>query len=126
MFALCHCLLRLIDINEGKILIDGVDASSIGIDALRKQLAIIPQDPVLFGGTIRSNLDPWNEFSDNRIWSMLSRVHMTDAVNSLGGIDAPIAESGTSLSVGQRQLICLARYAIFHVTSNNCSLLEHY
>eukprot|EP00210_Caulerpa_lentillifera_P008106 g7740.t1 len=107
--SLLLTLFRLIDIIDGKILIDGVDTSSVGIDVLRKQLAVIPQDPVLFGGTIRSNLDPWSEFSDSRIWSILNQVHMSTAVNNIGGIDAPIAECGTSLSVGQRQLLCLAR-----------------
>lgn len=102
---------RLIDIVEGEIRIDGVDTSSIGIDVLRKQLAVIPQDPVLFGGTLRSNLDPWNEREDARIWEVLRNVSLDGVAGKLGGLDAKIAESGHNLSVGQRQLLCLARYA---------------
>eukprot|EP00210_Caulerpa_lentillifera_P007448 g7118.t1 len=107
--SLLLSLFRLIDINEGRIFIDSVDTSSIGIDVLRKQLAIIPQDPVLFGGSFRSNLDPWNEFSDAQVWAVLSRVHLEETVKAFGGINAPVAECGNNLSVGQRQLLCLAR-----------------
>eukprot|EP00210_Caulerpa_lentillifera_P001049 g1012.t1 len=107
--SLLLSLFRLININEGCISIDGVDTSTIGIDVLRKQLAIIPQDPVLFGGTFRSNLDPWNEFSDAQIWTTLGRVHLYDTVKAFGGLNAPVAECGNNLSVGQRQLLCLAR-----------------
>lgn len=102
---------RLIDINEGHVYIDGVDTSSIGIDVLRKQLAVIPQDPVLFGGTFRSNLDPWSEFGDADLWEALNKVHLRETVQNVGGINAPVAECGDNLSVGQRQLLCLARFA---------------
>eukprot|EP00210_Caulerpa_lentillifera_P007444 g7114.t1 len=107
--SLLLSLFRLIDINESRIFIDSVDTSSIGIDVLRKQLAIIPQDPVLFRGSFRSNLDPWNEFSDAQVWAVLSRVHLEETVKAFGGINAPVAECGNNLSVGQRQLLCLAR-----------------
>jgi len=108
---------RLIDINEGLITIDGIDTSTIGIDVLRKQLAIIPQDPVLFGGTFRTNLDPWSEFSNAQIWKVLDNVQLSEAVEGFGGIDSPVAESGNNLSVGQKQLLCLARWVTqcFHV-----------
>lgn len=108
MLATTLCL-RLIDIIEGRILIDGVDTSSIGIDVLRKQLAIIPQDPVLFGGTIRKNLDPWSEFSGAQIWDVLHKVHLHETIQGHGGLDALVAECGDNFSVGQRQLLCLAR-----------------
>eukprot|EP00210_Caulerpa_lentillifera_P006263 g5982.t1 len=107
--SLLLSLFRLIDITEGQILIDGIDISTIGIDVLRKQCAIIPQDPVLFGGTFRSNLDPWSDFSDSQVWNVLRRVHLDEMVKAFGGIDAPVAEQGNNLSVGQRQLLCLAR-----------------
>eukprot|EP00210_Caulerpa_lentillifera_P008933 g8524.t1 len=107
--SLLLSLFRLIDINEGHIFIDGVETTNIGIDVLRKQLAIIPQDPVLFEGTFRSNLDPWSEFSDAQIWKVLCKVHLNETVKAFGGINAPVAECGDNLSVGQRQLLCLAR-----------------
>eukprot|EP00210_Caulerpa_lentillifera_P008112 g7746.t1 len=107
--SLLLSLFRLIDINQGHIYIDGLDTSSIGIDVLRRQLAIIPQDPVLFGGTFRSNLDPWSEFSDAQIWTILTKVHLDETIEALSGIDAPVTECGNNLSVGQRQLLCLAR-----------------
>ena len=111
--------------NEGEIRIDGVDISTIGIDVLRKQLAVIPQDPVLFGGeesgqlcrpltqcgvgTLRSNLDPWNEHSDASVWDVLQKVCLDAVATDIGGLDALISENGGNLSVGQRQLLCLAR-----------------
>ena len=119
---------RLIDVNEGEIRIDGVDTSSIGIDVLRKQLAVIPQDPVLFGGegesfmslpashcdagTLRSNLDPWSEHSDARVWYVLQNVCLDAVVRDIGGLEALISENGGNLSVGQRQLLCLARWPL--------------
>lgn len=112
--------LRLIDFNGGSICIDDVDISTIGIDVLRKQMAVIPQDPVLFGGTFRSNLDPWHEFSDVRLWGVLQEVQLDSAVHVFGGLDAPISESGNNLSVGQRQLLCLARFDALHIFKKSC------
>lgn len=109
VYAVCF---RLIDIDAGRIFIDGVDTSTIGIDVLRKQLSVIPQDPFLFAGTLRSNLDPWCEYSDAQIWSVLDKVHLSEACKSFGGIGAPLAECGDNLSVGQRQLLCLARLGL--------------
>jgi len=100
---------RLIDVVRGKILIDGVDIASIGLDALRRHMSVIPQDPVLFGGTLRSNLDPSREKDDSEIWEVLRQVYLDSAVKELGGLDALIVDCGGNLSVGQRQLLCLAR-----------------
>eukprot|EP00210_Caulerpa_lentillifera_P007919 g7560.t1 len=102
-------LFRLIDINKGSICIDGIDTSEVGLDTLRKQIAVIPQDPVLFGGTFRSNLDPCRKLSDARLWSALQDVHLDSTVTEFGGLNALISESGNNLSAGQRQLLCLAR-----------------
>lgn len=102
-------LFRLIDVSEGTILLDGVDTASIGVDALRRQLAIIPQDPVLFSGTIRSNLDPWNAHPDSRLWEVLETTQLKGAVQAAGGLEAQMSEGGNSFSVGQRQLLCLTR-----------------
>lgn len=107
--SLMLTLFRLIDINAGSIFLDGVDTSSIGLDALRSQLAIIPQDPVLFSGTLRSNLDPWSRYQDAQLWEVLGKVQLKAAIAAAGGLTAPMAECGDNLSVGQRQLFCLAR-----------------
>ncbi|BDA43779.1 probable cystic fibrosis transmembrane conductance regulator [Coccomyxa sp. Obi] len=107
--SLMLALFRLIEVTSGRIMLDGVDTGRIGLDALRRQLAIIPQDPVLFSGTLRSNMDPWNAASDARLWQVLRAVQLAAAVKKLGGLDARMAEAGNNLSVGQRQLFCLAR-----------------
>ncbi|GIM00722.1 hypothetical protein Vretimale_5669, partial [Volvox reticuliferus] len=108
--SLMLTLFRLIDVVHGRILLDGVDIAAVGLDALRRQLAIIPQDPVLFSGTLRSNLDPWGAHGDEALWEMLQAVQLRGAVAAMpGGLDAAMAECGGNLSVGQRQLFCLAR-----------------
>lgn len=107
--SLMLTLFRLIDQLAGRILIDGVDIASLGIDALRAQLAIIPQDPVLFSGSLRSNMDPEGSWPDHKLWEALQAVQLKDAVVKVGGLDAKMEEGGDNLSVGQRQLFCLAR-----------------
>ncbi|KAJ0067200.1 hypothetical protein NL108_012940, partial [Boleophthalmus pectinirostris] len=108
--SLTNCLFRIIEAAEGRILIDGVDISSIGLHDLRGRLTIIPQDPVLFSGTLRMNLDPFNKFSDEEIWKVLELSHLKTFVTGLQeGLQYEVAEAGENLSVGQRQLLCLAR-----------------
>jgi len=92
--------------------IDGINIHGIGLEELRSKLAIIPQDPTLFAGTIRSNLDPFNKYTDNDIWNTLEAVELKDQIRNLSGdhgIDSPVTEYGENLSVGTRQLLCLAR-----------------
>lgn len=94
----------------GTITIDGIDTSTISLKDLRNKLSIIPQDPVLFAGPVRRNIDPFNNHTDGRLWEALEEVQLKQAVIELaGGLDADIAEGGSNFSVGQRQLICLAR-----------------
>ncbi|KAI9535317.1 Canalicular multispecific organic anion transporter 1 [Dissostichus eleginoides] len=108
--SLTNCLFRIIEAAEGRILIDGVDVSTIGLHDLRNSLTIIPQDPVLFSGTLRMNLDPFDKFSDEAIWKVLELSHLKDYVAGLQeGLQHEVAEGGENLSVGQRQLLCLAR-----------------
>ncbi|EFN52562.1 hypothetical protein CHLNCDRAFT_138549 [Chlorella variabilis] len=107
--SLMLTLFRLIPVTSGAILIDGLDTSGVALDALRRQVAIIPQDPVLFSGTLRSNLDPWGTFEDGRLWEALRAAQLGGVVAALGGLDAHMQEAGDNLSVGQRQLFCLAR-----------------
>eukprot|EP00475_Leptophrys_vorax_P018826 TRINITY_DN25709_c0_g1_i1.p1 TRINITY_DN25709_c0_g1~~TRINITY_DN25709_c0_g1_i1.p1 ORF type:complete len:324 (+),score=16.45 TRINITY_DN25709_c0_g1_i1:32-973(+) len=108
--SLMLCLFRLVEPSEGRIVIDGVDIGGIGLTALRSRLSIIPQDPVLFSGTVRSNLDPFRTHSDDDIWTALSHAHLKDKISALGGkLEADVAEYGENFSVGERQLLCLAR-----------------
>jgi len=108
--SLMMVLFRLIEPFGGTITIDGIDITTIGLDDLRGKLAIIPQDPTLFTGTIRSNLDPFNNFSEDELWQGLKAVHLQKQVEEMEGqLVAKVAEFGANLSVGTRQLMCLAR-----------------
>uniref|UniRef100_A0A1E1XAH8 Putative abc transporter n=1 Tax=Amblyomma aureolatum TaxID=187763 RepID=A0A1E1XAH8_9ACAR len=95
---------------DGAILIDGIDIRFIGLHDLRSKISIIPQDPVLFTGPIRRNLDPFSEHSDDQMWKALEEVRLKSSIEDLpGGLSAQVTEGGGNFSVGQRQLICLAR-----------------
>ncbi|XP_076642872.1 ATP-binding cassette sub-family C member 5-like isoform X3 [Halictus rubicundus] len=108
--SLIVALFRLVEISSGKIKIDGMDIAKMNLDVLRSKLAIIPQDPVLFSGTIRSNLDPFKQCDDSDIWSALEKTKMKEKVKNLPGLlDAFVEVGGNNLSVGERQLLCLAR-----------------
>ncbi|XP_054165162.1 multidrug resistance-associated protein 1-like [Oppia nitens] len=108
--SLTLALFRLIESVSGKIVIDGIDISQLGLQQLRSRLTILPQDPVLYTGTIRSNLDPFDKCSDDDLWSVLEHSHLKSFVKSSdAGLDYRVTEGGDNLSVGQRQLICLAR-----------------
>ncbi|OQR87494.1 ATP-binding Cassette (ABC) Superfamily [Achlya hypogyna] len=103
--SLMVALFRMVEAAAGRILIDGVDLAAVDLRKLRSRLTIIPQDPVLFSGSLRFNIDPAGEASDDALWSVLKQVHLADAV----GLDFVVAEKGGNLSVGQRQLLCIAR-----------------
>jgi ABC-type multidrug transport system fused ATPase/permease subunit len=108
--TLIQVLFRLIEPAGGDILIDGVSTINMDLPDLRRKLACIPQDPVLFVGTIRSNLDPFNEHDDSDLWDALDRVHMKAMVEAMpDSISSNIVEGGINFSLGQRQLICIAR-----------------
>ncbi|XP_058451153.1 multidrug resistance-associated protein 1 isoform X1 [Malaya genurostris] len=108
--SLTLALFRIIESSGGKIVIDDQDISKLGLHSLRSRLTIIPQDPVLFSGTLRMNLDPFNAHSDEDIWKALEHAHLKVFVKGLtAGINHEVSEGGENLSVGQRQLICLAR-----------------
>ncbi|KAG9066592.1 hypothetical protein KI688_012500 [Linnemannia hyalina] len=99
-----------VDENGGSIWIDGVDISTVGLSRLRKNLAIIPQDPTLFAGTVRENLDPFEELEDAELWEALERAHLKEHISTLaGGLSFKVSQNGDNFSVGQRSLICLAR-----------------
>ncbi|KAF1329525.1 Multidrug resistance-associated protein abc superfamily, partial [Globisporangium splendens] len=108
--SLMIALFRICEFESGSVFIDGIDIQSVKLRDLRRSLAIIPQDPVLYSGSLRENLDPFGEYSDNAIWSVLQQVQLADTVTKWGaGLDFTVSESGDNLSVGQRQLLCIAR-----------------
>ena len=109
-------LFRLIESANGKILIDGLDAGSLGLHQLRGRLTILPQEPVIFSQSLRFNLDPFDEHSDEEVWHSLELVHLKEYFSTpderagkAKGLGFAVTEGGGNLSVGQRQLLCLAR-----------------
>ncbi|XP_049425689.1 ATP-binding cassette sub-family C member 4-like [Epinephelus fuscoguttatus] len=107
--SLVSALFRLAE-PQGKIYIDGVVTSEIGLHDLRQRMSIIPQDPVLFTDTVRKNLDPFKQHTDEDLWKALEEVQLKSVVEELPGkLETVLAESGSNFSVGQRQLVCLAR-----------------
>ncbi|XP_060516805.1 ATP-binding cassette sub-family C member 4-like [Cylas formicarius] len=109
--SIISTLFRLYDF-EGHIFIDGEDIKSLDLEFLRSKIGIIPQDPILFSGTIRTNIDPLNKYTDSEIWLAIEKVQLKNLVT---GLDQPVTNGGQSYSSGQRQLLCLARALI----SNN-------
>ncbi|XP_029949274.1 multidrug resistance-associated protein 9-like [Salarias fasciatus] len=103
-------LFRLVEPAEGTIEIDGVDINALGLHDLRSKVSIIPQDPVLFIGTVRYNLDPFDKYTDEEVWSALEKTYMKSSILKLEEkLQAPVMENGENFSVGERQLICMAR-----------------
>ncbi|XP_040265862.1 ATP-binding cassette sub-family C member 8 isoform X1 [Bufo bufo] len=101
---------RMVDMFQGRIVIDGIDISKLPLQTLRSRLSIILQDPILFSGSIRFNLDPENKCTDCVLWEALEIAQLKHVVKALpGGLDAAVTEGGENFSVGQRQLFCLAR-----------------
>ncbi|KAJ1525502.1 hypothetical protein ONE63_010311 [Megalurothrips usitatus] len=94
---------------EGVVELDGVDTASMQLELLRSRISIIPQDPVLFSGTLRRNLDPFEEYRDDQLWAVLEDVELRDVAAGAEGLQMRVADAGSNYSVGQRQLICLAR-----------------
>ncbi|ORY40399.1 P-loop containing nucleoside triphosphate hydrolase protein [Rhizoclosmatium globosum] len=108
--TLMQALFRMTEPSSGSMIIDGVETEKLGLLDLRKALAIIPQDAVVFSGTFRSNMDPFSEHTDNELWDALNRAGLAAKVKrSEGKLDAPVDAGGENLSVGERQLLCLSR-----------------
>lgn len=121
-------MLRLVELDSGRILMDGVDAGAVGLSLLRSKIAVIPQDPVLFSGTIRSNLDPFGEYTNEALYRVLHRVGLYYTSSGQDGrsyssaslaslvsqsqvqsVEDRVSEGGINFSVGQRQLVVIAR-----------------
>ncbi|XP_075422196.1 multidrug resistance-associated protein 1-like isoform X3 [Ascaphus truei] len=108
--SLTLALFRILEPASGQICIDGIDISKLGLHELRSKITIIPQDPVLFSGSLRMNLDPFDNYSEEDIWTALELAHLKSFASSLPDrLDHICSEGGENLSVGQRQLVCLAR-----------------
>ncbi|ODV75658.1 uncharacterized protein CYBJADRAFT_161059 [Cyberlindnera jadinii NRRL Y-1542] len=115
--TLSLALFRIIEPTEGRVLIDDVDITKLGLHDLRSNLAIIPQDSQAFEGTVRQNLDPLGSYKDEQLWKALELAHLKPFIENLDkddtdgnvGLDAKLSEGGSNMSVGQRQLLCLAR-----------------
>uniref|UniRef100_A0A8C7VU89 ABC-type glutathione-S-conjugate transporter n=1 Tax=Oncorhynchus mykiss TaxID=8022 RepID=A0A8C7VU89_ONCMY len=103
-------IFRILEAAKGAIYIDGVNIAEIGLHDLRSRITIIPQDPVLFSGSLRMNLDPFDTYTDEEIWSSLELAHLKNFVSNLPDkLNYECSEGGENLSLGQRQLVCLAR-----------------
>uniref|UniRef100_A0A674EB64 ABC-type glutathione-S-conjugate transporter n=1 Tax=Salmo trutta TaxID=8032 RepID=A0A674EB64_SALTR len=103
-------IFRILEAAKGEIYIDGVNIAEIGLHDLRSRITIIPQDPVLFSGSLRMNLDPFDTYTDEEIWSSLELAHLKNFVSNLPDkLNYECSEGGENLSLGQRQLVCLAR-----------------
>jgi ABC-type multidrug transport system fused ATPase/permease subunit len=108
--TLLQALYRCMEVEAGEIRIDGVNIASIPLERLRRSMAIIPQDPTLFMGTLRANLDRYQEHSDEEVWKALEKANLATLVKNLpGGLSTSVKENGANFSQGQRQLLCLAR-----------------
>ncbi|BAF30050.1 Os12g0562700 [Oryza sativa Japonica Group] len=107
--TLINAIFRLVEPSGGKITIDGQDITTMGLHDLRSRIGLIPQDPILFNGSIRYNLDPHGHFSDKQIWEVLGKCQLDEVINEKKGLDSLVVEGGSNWSMGQRQLLCLGR-----------------
>ncbi|XP_072104805.1 ATP-binding cassette sub-family C member 10 isoform X2 [Mobula birostris] len=107
--SLFLALFRMVELTEGQIFIDSVDTRTVSLLELRSRMAVIPQDPFLFSGTVRENLDPLTHHTDQELWDVLYQCHLHEVIHKMGGLNAELGERGKNLSIGQKQLMCLAR-----------------
>jgi hypothetical protein len=112
--TLLLALFRLLRIDDGRVTLDGVDTAAVPVARLRSHLALIPQTPLLFSGTVRANLDPTGALAgrpgaDAEMWRLLRQVGLAGVIKGLGGLDAPLPTGGGALAVGHKQLLSLTR-----------------
>ena len=117
--SLSVALFRLVELSGGNILLDGLDISEVPLSVLRSKISIIPQDPVLFSGTIRTNLDRFSKYNDKELWEILNKTMLSNRVSAMPSkLDTVISKGSSGLSVGECQLMCLARALL-----ENCKVL---
>jgi ATP-binding cassette subfamily C (CFTR/MRP) protein 1 len=115
--TVCLSLCRILEAESGRIEIDGIDISTVGLSDLRERITIIPQDPSLFEDTLRFNLDPEGKYSDSEIMEIINKAALTElVVSNENGLGRPISMKGDNLSTGEKQLICICR-AILSVSN---------
>ena len=108
--SLLASLMRVAELSSGRILLDGIDIATVSLHSLRSAICIVPQDPTLFSGDIRGNIDPFGERTDDEIWAALRALRLEELIRCRDGqLLSEVKEDGANLSVGQRQLLCLAR-----------------
>ena len=108
--SLFLALFRMVEPASGRVLLGGADTATIGLHPLRRAMAMIPQDPFMFGGSVRTNLDPFNEQTDAALWEALGRVGLRDFVEADSKkLEMEVVDNGANFSLGQRQLLCMAR-----------------
>ncbi|CAF5118221.1 unnamed protein product, partial [Rotaria sp. Silwood1] len=108
--SLCLSLFRIIEPANGTIIIDDIDICHLGLHDLRSKITIIPQDAIIFAGTVRFNIDPFSNYSDTEIWNTLELVQLKERIRTMdNGLLYLLAEGGQNISAGERQLLCLAR-----------------
>ena len=108
--TLLLALYRMFNLESGSIVVDGIDTSTLTLEQLRRGLSVIPQEPVVFSGTVRSNLDPFGEYgNDAALWEALRNVGLEEQAKACGGLDGVIDATSAAWSLGQQQLMCLAR-----------------
>lgn len=113
--SLAMALFRISELTSGRVLIDGVDVATIGLKTLREKLSIIPQSPVLFKGSLRAYLDPFDEFTDDQLWASIREVGLTQRIaEDKRKLAMIVEENGENFSVGERQMLCMARTLLRH------------
>ncbi|CAL8080361.1 unnamed protein product [Orchesella dallaii] len=112
--SLFTALFRMLDSFDGDITIDTVNIKHLSLKDLRTRLCIIPQDPLIFSGSLRENLDPKGDYHDDDLQRAVDKCQLTSLVDKLGGLDGVVGESGNLLSTGQKQLVCLARAVLIN------------
>jgi len=117
-------LLRLVELESGRISVDDVDISQIGLHDLRSKVAMIPQDPAILTGTVRFNLDPFGAKSDQELWEVLEKSQLKPRVEAAGGLDSKVEEGGGNYSVGELQLLCLSRALLRRQDAGGLLLLD--